>query len=150
MGDLEILRDVDGQLTRNRINIDTFKTKIEHHNLWRAFEVKACFFKSDINEPWKVQFIHVELSNAELEPRFSIRVNTDHVRLIHQISHVNQLNNLLNEVAEGNDVILNNSNASLRLLTHKIEYGFYQSTQSFVHDFGLDSPCYALLRSGNM
>jgi hypothetical protein len=147
LGDLTVMQDTEGTISNNKINIEKFKQKIHQHRFWNHFEIKALLFRSVESDKWNVQFLYVRL----LEHPTSVLdgVKTDHLLLVHQLFDISQLYDLLTQMTSGDEIRIGRIVGSLRLLTNKIKYDFYQRSHPFAISFGVEYPCYALSKSGN-
>jgi len=147
LADLQVMQDTEGTISSNKINIEKFKQRIQQHDLWNYFEIKALLFRSGESDTWNIQFLYVRLLEDVTSVLDGLR--TDHLLLMHQVYDISQLNDLLKQITIGDQIRAGQITSSLGLITNKIKYDFYQRSNPFAVSFGVEYPCYALSKSGN-
>jgi hypothetical protein len=147
LADLQVMQDTEGTISGNKISIEKFKQKIQQHGFWNYFEIKALLFRSVESDTWNIQFLYVRLLEDVTNALDGVR--TDHMLLTHQVYDISQLNDLLKQIATGDQIRTGQIIGSLGLITNKIKYDFYQRSNPFAISFGAEYPCYALTKFGN-
>lgn len=142
LADLEIMRDIESSIHDNKINVKKFKLTVTKH-----FEVKALIFKSLDNSNWKIQFLYVRILADG--PAILPAVITQHLKLVHSIHGLNQLNNFLDQLTVGKEITLGQISGSLHLIPNRIKYDVYDGTTSSTRDFGINEPGHMLFKAGN-
>jgi hypothetical protein len=66
---------------------------------------------------------------------------TDHLKLIHEIHDISELNDLLEQIS-GKEVILREVSASLEIMNSRLKYEFYSRPYG---SYGINEPSLALL-----
>jgi hypothetical protein len=75
-------------------------------------------------------------------------LQSEHSILVHEIRDIHDLPNLVDQMIEGKEVLIQSVSGSLELDKNMLECENYKINQSFPVDFGLESPCFALLQRG--
>jgi hypothetical protein len=147
LADLQVMQDTEGTISSNKINVEKFRQRIQQHGFWNYFETKALLFRSGESDNWNIQFLYVRLLEDVTNVLDGVR--TDHLLLMHQVYDISQLNDLLKQMATGDQIRTSQLIGSLGLITSKIKFDFYQRSNPFAVSFGVEYPCYALSKSGN-
>ena len=132
----------DTSIAHNRINVAKFKTEIEKHRLWKYVEIKAFLFRTLDDGEWKIQFLYILLQKDK--PDSIQALNTNHLRLLHRVHEIHELDTLLNQITEEKRINLGDISASLDLIPSNIKY-FHKPNNTF----GIVDDSYYLLKSGD-
>jgi hypothetical protein len=148
VADLDIMRDTEGTLSRNRIEARKFVEKVDRFNLWNRFEVKSFLYRNPNENAWKMQFLYVRLLEGNQDDIFP-GLRRDHIRLIHEIRPLNNLGTLVEQLVEGYEIVVDGIHIPLDLRKNMLRFESHRRQQSFPRDFGLDNACFVLEETGD-
>lgn len=128
-------------------SVENFQNKVEELGLWTHCEIKIFLFRSNNEVSWKVQFLYIRL--LDHAPNQLVGLTTQHLRFMHQVHEINELDNILDQVALAKQITLDNVAASLELIPNEIRYDSLYKSHPQSQIFGVNQACYELLKSGN-
>jgi hypothetical protein len=137
----------DTIVSSNMASVEIFHNKVDELGLWKYYEIKIFLFKSNNDVSWKVQFLYIRL--LEHAPNQLVGLTTEHLRFMHQVHEINELDNILNQIALAKQITLDNVSASLELIPNEIRYDSFYNSHPQSEIFGVNKACYELLKSGN-
>lgn len=151
VANVQMMSDIDGTRTNDLIMIRKFKSKIQKEPIWKYFELKCFLFRDPSTDKWLFRFINLSLLENEIQPSNDVR--TDHLSLIHRIYQIELLDGFLDRLTAENFEIEPGLIGSLDLINEKMEYMFWGYVNGYrmdtlAEDFGLNRPCYNLLKGG--
>jgi hypothetical protein len=147
LADLDVMRDIEGTLTSNRIAAKKFLDKVTFLGFWDCFEIKSFMYRISGENTWKLQFLYVRLLEENLGNLQ--RLQRKHFILVHEIRAIIDLPNLVDQMIKGREVRVQNLRGSLELKKNILKCENYMVNQSFPTDFGLESSCFALIEHGD-
>jgi hypothetical protein len=137
----------DPMISRNMASVENFQNTVQELGLWTHCEIKVFLFKSNNDVSWKVQFLYIRL--LEYAPNQLLGLTTQHLRFMHQVREINELDNILNQIALAKQITLDNVAASLELIPNEIKYDSLYKSHPQSEIFGVNQACYELLKSGD-
>jgi TIR domain len=136
----------DQDISHNRANIEEFKRKIAKYKLWKYFQIKCFLYRLQNTTTWKIQLMHIEL--LETKPDTLTGINTEHLKLLHTVQEIDKLDNLLEEIALGEKITIENTSGSLQLVKDKIKEGSYYRNHPQTEIFAINDASIGLLKPG--
>lgn len=135
------------RMCSNKASVEEFKRKIAKYNFWKYFQVKTFLYRTPNSRTWKAQFIFIELLGAK--PDTLTGTNTEHLRLIHTVQEIDRLYDLLDEIAIGKNITIEDTLGSLELMQNKIKEGSYYRKHPQAEIFAIQDASLGLVKPGD-
>jgi hypothetical protein len=134
-------------ISEEKAKIKEFKAKLTRCNLWRYFDVKGFLYKTQTSDQWKFQLMNVALHGSK--PNSLGGVRTEHLELVQVVQEIDKLDDLLDQIADGNKIAIDDVSGSLELMKNKIREGSYYIDHPQTKLFGIHNASLALLKPGD-
>ena len=150
--DVQMMRDIDGIVTNDIIQIKKFNNKIQNNLIWRYFEIKYCLIKKYNSDKWLFYFVYIKLLEDNISKLNEIR--TDHLLLLHRIYSIENFNEILNKFTNVEFNVEPDIIASMELINENMKYNFFgyiagKRVYGTAADYGIDKPSYTIVKGSN-
>ena len=122
-------------------------TEIFTFPFWKYLEYKVFMFRETGDGPWMIQFAFLRL--VENKPMILEGKSTEHMRLVHGVVEIQELNRIVDQIVSGQRLLIHQSNGSLALVPGRIMIDFFYKSHPMTELFTVSAPSYQLLKPGH-